>query len=160
MNTNRLGGDGVLQEIKEKVQLASLAPLLGAAPQDELEGMLIAQMTACHNATMECFRLAMIPEQIFEARHANLNQGAKLTKAYATGLEALNRHRGKANQKVTVEHVHVHAGGQAVVGVLDGRRGTKRIGRDQPHAKLSHAFDQKVRSQDEEREPLQVTCDA
>jgi len=31
-------------------------------------------------------------------------------------VEALNRHRGKGQQKVTVEHVHVHAGGQAIVG--------------------------------------------
>jgi hypothetical protein len=31
-------------------------------------------------------------------------------------LESLNRHRGKGAQKVTVEHVHVHEGGQAIVG--------------------------------------------
>ena len=28
-----------------------------------------------------------------------------------TKLDALNRHRGKGQQKVTVEHVHVHQGG-------------------------------------------------
>jgi hypothetical protein len=33
-------------------------------------------------------------------------------------LDALNRYRGKGQQKVTVEHVHVHAGGQAVVGTI------------------------------------------
>jgi len=33
-------------------------------------------------------------------------------------LEGLRKHGGKG-QKVTVEHVHVHAGGQAVVGVVD-----------------------------------------
>ena len=26
-------------------------------------------------------------------------------------VDALNRHRGKGQQRVTVEHVHVHAGG-------------------------------------------------
>ena len=42
---------------------------------------------------------------------------------------ALNRHRGKGQQKVTVEHVHVHAGGQAVVGIVEtpGRRGWREI---------------------------------
>lgn len=159
MSTSKAGGEAVSQEDKEKLQLASLAPLLGSVPQDELEGMLIAQMSACHNASMECFRLAMVPEQSFEARHANLNQGAKLTKAYAAGMEALNRHRGKANQKVTVEHVHVHAGGQAVVGVVEGGRGLKPIGRGQPHAKLSNTHKKKVRSQDEEWGALPVTCD-
>jgi hypothetical protein len=31
-------------------------------------------------------------------------------------LDALNHHRGKGQQKITVEHVHIHSGGQAVVG--------------------------------------------
>ena len=31
-------------------------------------------------------------------------------------MEALNRYRGKGQQKMTVEHVHVHDGGQAMVG--------------------------------------------
>jgi hypothetical protein len=34
-------------------------------------------------------------------------------------LDALNRQRGKGQQKVTVEHVHVHSGGQAVVGMVE-----------------------------------------
>ena len=46
-------------------------------------------------------------------RRENLNQANKLSRTFATLLEALNRHRGKGQQKVTVEHVHVHAGGQA-----------------------------------------------
>jgi hypothetical protein len=34
-------------------------------------------------------------------------------------MESLNRYRGKATeQKVTVEHVHVHDGGQAIVGAI------------------------------------------
>jgi len=33
-------------------------------------------------------------------------------------LEALQRYRGKGQQKVTVEHVHVNAGGQAIVGTV------------------------------------------
>jgi hypothetical protein len=34
-------------------------------------------------------------------------------------LDALNRHRGKGQQKVTVEHVH--EGGQAIVGNVESR---------------------------------------
>ena len=30
--------------------------------------------------------------------------------------EALSRYRGKFEQKMTVEHVHVYQGGQAIVG--------------------------------------------
>ena len=61
---------------------------------------------------------AMFGEQTFEGRRENLGQANKLSRTYATLLEALNHHRGKAQQKVRVEHVHVHSGGQAVVGVV------------------------------------------
>jgi hypothetical protein len=42
---------------------AVLAGLLGITPNDELEGMLAAQLIACHNVSMERFRRAMIGEQ-------------------------------------------------------------------------------------------------
>jgi hypothetical protein len=78
---------------------AAVAALVGVAPGDELEGMLAAQLVACHNASMECYRRAMIGEQTFEGRRENLNQGSKLSRTHATLLEALNRHRGKGAQK-------------------------------------------------------------
>ena len=41
---------------RDRQYLAATAAMIGAKPQNELEGMLIAQMVACHSATMECFR--------------------------------------------------------------------------------------------------------
>ena len=106
------------QETQALQYSATVAALSGIAPKDELEGMMAAQLIAAHNAAMECYRRAMIGEQTFEGRRENLAQANKLSRTYATLLEALNRHRGKGQQKVTVEHVHVHAGGQAVVGMV------------------------------------------
>ena len=78
----------------------------------------------------------MIPEQTFEGRRENLNQANKLSRTYGALLETLNRHRGKGQQKVTVEHVHVHAGGQAVVGLVeDAGGGDRKKSETQPHAK-------------------------
>ena len=57
----------------------------------------------------------MLAEQTFEGRHENLSQANKLSRSCAVLVEALNRHRGKGQQKVTVEHVTVNAGGQAIV---------------------------------------------
>jgi hypothetical protein len=105
-------------ETQSKQMSAALAALIGIGPKDELEGMMAAQLIAAHNAAMECYRRAMIPDQHSEGRRENLTQASKLSRTYATRLEALNRHRGKGQQKVTVEHVHVHSGGQAVVGVV------------------------------------------
>jgi integrase len=101
-------------ETRDKQISAALAGLRGIGPKDELEGMMAAQLIAAHNAAMECYRRAMISEQHPEGRRENLTQANKLSRTYATLLEALNRHRGKGQQKVTVEHVHVHSGGQAV----------------------------------------------
>ena len=108
-------------EFQERQRSATVAALIGIGPRDELEGMIAAQLIAAHNAAMECYRRAMIEEQTFEGRRENLNQANKLSRTHATLLEALNRHRGKGQQKVTVEHVHVHSGGQAVVGMVETR---------------------------------------
>ena len=144
----------------KKQRRATVAALLGIAPRDETEGMLAAQLVACHNAAMECYRRAMIGEQTLEGRQENLNQANKLSRTYATLLEALDRHRGKGQQKVTVEHVHVYQGGQAVVGVLTpGGRGRQRL-EEQPHAtEIAHAPQPEVRSTDAAREPVPVACD-
>jgi hypothetical protein len=50
---------------------------------------------------------------------------------YAQQMAALDKHRGRGQQKVTVEHVHVHSGGQAIVGNVE--RGAER----QPQASRS-----------------------
>ena len=108
------GSDGK-QDVERKTQ-AAIATLASLSPENEIEGMLAAQMIACHFAAMECYRRAMIPEQSFEGRQAALNYANKLSRTYAIQLDALNKNRGKGQQKVTVEHVHVHQGGQAIVG--------------------------------------------
>jgi hypothetical protein len=84
---------------KERQLSAVPAGLMGIGPKDELEGMLAAQLMAAHHAAMECYRRAMLGEQTFEGRKENLNQANKLSRTYATLLEALNRHRGKGQQR-------------------------------------------------------------
>ena len=107
-------------DFDEQTQLmqAALAAMAAMKPRDELEGMLISQLIATHNAAMECYRRAMLGEQTFEGRRENLNQANKLCRSYAALTEALDRHRGKGQQRITVEHVNVHAGGQAIVGAV------------------------------------------
>jgi hypothetical protein len=146
-------------EVRARQYNAAIAGLIGIAPQDEIEGMIAAQLIAAHNATMECYRRAMIGEQTLEGRRDNLSQANKLSRTYAVLLDALHRYRGKGGQqKVTVEHVHVHAGGQAVVGAVESPGGGDRpISEDQPHAKeTAHAPQPAVWSADKERQSLPV----
>jgi len=107
---------------------------------------------------MECYRRAMLGEQSFEGRRENLSQANKLSRTYATLLESLNRHRGKGQQKVTVEHVHVHSGGQAIVGNVEtSGGGFPPKSKDQPHA-LAHAPSPTMPRPDTPREPVPVAC--
>jgi hypothetical protein len=52
--------------------------------------------------------MAEAAEQTFDGRQDNLRNAAKLSRVYADLMLALDEHRGKGQQRVTVEHVHVH----------------------------------------------------
>jgi hypothetical protein len=142
-------------EARDRQYQAAVAALAGIRPSDEIEGMLAAQMVATHNAAMECYRRAMIPDQTFEGRQENLNQANKLTRSYTLLMDALNRHRGKGGQqRVTVEHVHVHQGGQAIVGTIQGGGGPTRT-EERAHAQqLAHAPEPPLRSPDPARDTV------
>jgi hypothetical protein len=85
-------------------------------PTEGIEAMLALQMVGAHHAAMECLRRAMIEKQSVEARNQNLGHAQKLMTLYANQLAALDKHRGKGQQQVTVRHVNVEAGGQAILG--------------------------------------------
>ncbi len=76
-------------------------------------------MVGTHNAAMDCLRRAMIEGQSLVGREQNLKHAGKLLSIYSRQIEVLNKHRGKGQQKMTVEHVNVAAGGQAMVGNFD-----------------------------------------
>jgi hypothetical protein len=149
-------------ETRDRQLSATVAALVGIGPKDELEGMMAAQLVAAHNAAMESYRRAMIGEQTFEGRRENLSQANKLSRTYAVLLDALNHHRGKGQQKVTVEHVHVHPGGRAVVGMVETPGGgSQPNSEEQPYAKqIAHAPQPPMWSADKEWEQVPVTSDA
>ncbi len=105
-----------------------LATVAGVEPKDEVEAMLAAQMAAVHNATMASARRLKVAEtsQQRETAGRALN---KLARTFVAQVEALKRYRTGGEQKVTVEHVTVNDGGQAIVGnVTPGGRGASKKG--------------------------------
>jgi hypothetical protein len=113
---------------------AAIAAMRGIKPQDEVEGMLATQMVATHAVAMECLRRSMIQEQTFVGRESSLRHAAKLLSIFAKQLETLNRNRGKGQQKMTIEHVNVASGGQAMVGQFEAgaKRPKKRKSKKSP----------------------------
>jgi hypothetical protein len=104
------------QRVSEAVVNTHIAMVRGVAPTDEVEAMLAAQMSAIHMLTMATAGTAHRAGNQPERRERALAQINKLTRTFTAQMEALKRYRSKGDQKVTVEHVHVHEGGQAIVG--------------------------------------------
>ncbi|MGO4439619.1 hypothetical protein [Rhizobium sp. RAF56] len=104
-----------------------VAMVAGVKPQDQVEMMLAAQMAAVHNATMTFARrlahVENIPQQDSASRALN-----QLARTFAAQVEALKRYRTGGQQQVTVKHVTVNEGGQAIVGNVSqgGQGGSKK----------------------------------
>ena len=61
----------------------------------------------------------MIPAQTLAAEKVYLSQAERLMGLYTRHLAALDKHRGRGQQNITVRHVNVASGGQAIVGNVD-----------------------------------------
>jgi hypothetical protein len=137
--TNQLiNTDAQGSEPKESEINYLLSMVRGIEPRDHLETMLAMQMAAIHNATMTFARrlatVETIPQQDSAERALN-----KLARTFTTQIEALKRYRSNGESKVTVQHVTVNDGGQAVIGDVTAGEVNKK-NEDKPHAKqISHA---------------------
>lgn len=139
---------------------AGLASVSGIAPENEIEAMLAVQMTGTHEVAMEMLTRAKLADTTDQLeRYGAL--ATKLLRTYTTQIEALSKLRRGGSQKVTVEHVHVYEGGQAIVGnVTQGGRGHLENGH-QAHAPtdpraLAVAPVSPVLCHDPARDPLPV----
>jgi len=100
----------------------NVALMHGLNPKDEIEGVLITQMVGTHNLIMEFMKRAMIPGQYLEAGNDYTSRALKLMSLYLRQVDTLEKHRGKlSEQKVIVEHVHIHEGGKAIVGHFESK---------------------------------------
>ena len=121
-------------EIDEAGLNFMLSVVKGAEPKDEVESMLAAQMAAVHLATMTFARRLAHVENIRQQDSAE-RAFNKLARTFTAQVEALRRYRTGGEQKLTVEHVHIHEGGQAIVGNVNSRGG----GVMPENEELSHA---------------------
>lgn len=114
-----LGQIGNSASVKGEVQEASLqfviAFIKSIEPKSELEAMLAAQMAAVHICALDSSRRLLCATTL-EGKDSAERALTKLTRTFTTQMEALKRHRAKAQQTVRVERVNVESGGQAVVG--------------------------------------------
>jgi hypothetical protein len=102
-------------EIDEHDLNFMLSFIKGIEPRDQIESTLAAQMVAIH---MEMMRFAGSQSRIetIAQQDSAMRAFNQLARTFAAQLEALKRYRTGGEQKVTVQHVSVSDGGQAIVG--------------------------------------------
>src|SRR5580704_11745190 len=87
------------------------------APGNLTEAMLAVQMIGVHNAAVRFLQRGLAPNQTCGGSDVCLSRATKLLRVFTEQLTAMAKLKGKSGQqKMTIEHVHVHAGGQAIVG--------------------------------------------
>ena len=91
-----LTDDGADASEREAQRKAISSGLAGIGPRDEVEGMLAAQLLAAHGAAMDCYHNA---KNAKSGRLAHRNMADKLTRTSVAVVGALDRHRGKGQQK-------------------------------------------------------------
>ncbi len=85
-----------------------------------LQEMLAAQMLSIHQLQQQTVILANRARQLENIRYFT-NTAIKLANCFTQQASTLNRLQGNFSQKITVEHVEVHDGGQAIVGSVNAR---------------------------------------
>jgi hypothetical protein len=113
---NQLANASVKEgKVDEHVLNSMIALVASFKPQDELEATLAAQMAVVHVALMN-FARRLNQVETLQQQHSAERAFNKLARTFTTQVEALKRYGTGGEQKVTVKHVTVNSGGQAIVG--------------------------------------------
>lgn len=92
-----------------------VAAIAEIEPRDGVERMLAVQMAATHVALIRAGRWMANADNLEQVK-THMTGYNKLARTYALQMEALRKHRNGGKQTVTVQHVNVEGGGQAIVG--------------------------------------------
>ncbi len=85
------------------------------APKDPVEVMLSLQMLTLHNQVMRFARRVGSADTI-EGQERSIRATNSFARTFAAQTECFKRYRSGDKQHVTVKHVTVEDGGQAIVG--------------------------------------------
>jgi hypothetical protein len=105
---------------KAKSLCADGISALGA--QNGLESMLAAQMLSIHQLQQRSMAYANASDNM-EIKTYYTNSAIKLANCFVQQANMLAKLRGVGGQKIIVERVDVHQGGQAIVGNIQGSMG-------------------------------------
>jgi hypothetical protein len=109
---------GSLEALEEATVNAALAIIDSMHPESELQAFLAVQIIA---AGFSGLRLLRQSQHFLTADYINTygNYAIKLLRLQNDMIQTFDRCRGGNKQTVEVRHVHIHSGGQGVVGIIN-----------------------------------------
>lgn len=103
-------------DVGDSQKNAALRLLLDLRPQNAMERMLVSQLIATDQAASLCMGIGVQDTNGPEARRKYLSLAMQFQGLQVRQIEALAKLRTGGRQHVTVEHVTVESGAQAVIG--------------------------------------------
>jgi hypothetical protein len=86
-----------------------------AGVENPIESMLISQMATVHKHAMKLMAKATEISSVTSSEVV-VNMANRLMRTFAAQVEAFEKLKRGGKQVIKVDHVHVHEGGQAIVG--------------------------------------------
>jgi hypothetical protein len=107
-----------LQALEEPTVNAALAIIDSMHPQSELEALLAVQIIATGFSGLRMLRQSQhhMTEDFIDVYG---NYAIKLLRLQNDMIQTFDRYRRGNKQTVEVRHVHIHSGGQGVVGIIN-----------------------------------------
>jgi len=106
----------------DKSRKKSSDAMTAIAATNGLQAMLAAQMLSVHELQQRAMTYAHCATSL-ELQQYYTNSAVKLSNCFVQQTNALAKLQGIGGQKIVVERVDVHQGGQAIVGNIQGGEG-------------------------------------
>ncbi len=132
-----------------------LSIIKDVAPKDQLETLLAAQMATVHLATMTFAKRLGCSENLLQQDSAERTFN-KLARTFTGQLEALKRYRTGGEQRLTVTHLTVNDGGQAIVGSVQSNGGSPRQKLEEQPRAVTYSPGLEMPCSHEERDALSI----
>jgi hypothetical protein len=109
---------GPFDALEEPTLNAALAIIDSMQPQSELEALLAVQIIATGFSGLRLLRQSQqhMSEEFIDIYG---NYAIKLLRLQGEMIQTFDRYRRGNKQTVEVRHVHIHSGGQGVVGIIN-----------------------------------------
>lgn len=108
----------------DREKQASKEAIAGLNASNGLQSMLAAQMLSIHKLQQKSLCYAQNVKD-YKLEKYYVNSGVKLANCFVQQANLLAKLQGLGGQKITVERVEVHQGGQAIVGNIQGGSSNK-----------------------------------